>query len=72
MSNVFHKNIPNNLECLEHLRKCDEISFFSRHPSIKFSIESTKIFFHDVIRTAFVEFYLGPYNVYYVYVLSKT
>ena len=23
MGNVFHKNIPNNLECFEHLRKYD-------------------------------------------------
>ena len=31
-----------------------------------------KSFFQDVIRPAFVEFYLGQNDVRYVYILSKT
>ena len=34
VGNVFQKNVPNNLECFEHLRKSDEISNFSRLSSI--------------------------------------
>ena len=30
------------------------------------------LFFQDVIRPAFVEFYLGQNDVRYVYILSKT
>ena len=40
VGNVFHKNVQNNLECLEHLQKCDEISYFSRLPSIYLRIDN--------------------------------
>ena len=45
VGNMFHKHIQNNLECLEHLRKFDEISYFLRLPSIYLKIESTIILF---------------------------
>ena len=56
MGNLFHKNVPTNLECLEHLQKFDEISYFSRLPS-------TIFFFQGVITPAFVELYLGQNDV---------